>query len=291
MTAIPTRGVFQTDGWGETHTGVSYLAYTRGWGRGKHSAETRAMSIYYQDWRHIVKTDSRPLAARRGDLANIRIGTFGGHHISAVTTKAGTVDLMLWGVAQTGRWGVLNHRAQAFAVEGGFQPAASAIQRWKPLRFKPWLRFGFFESSGDANPNDNAHETFFQILPTPRAYDRFPFFNMMNNRDINAALIARPHPRLTVSNEFHALRLSQRNDLWYLGGGAYQPWTFGYTGRAAGGAQSLANLYDISVDFRFNAAVSMNGYVGIAQGLAAARAIYPNGKDAKLGLLELTYRF
>ena len=24
----------------------------------------------------------------------------------------------------------------------------------------------------------------------------------------------------------------RENDLWYLGGGAYQPWTFGYTGRA-----------------------------------------------------------
>ena len=34
MAAIPTHGVFQTDGWGETRTAISYAAYTRGWGRG-----------------------------------------------------------------------------------------------------------------------------------------------------------------------------------------------------------------------------------------------------------------
>lgn len=288
VSAIPTRGVFQTDGWGEIRTGFAYASYTRGWGSGKHAAETRVLGMYYQDWRHVVKTDSRPLASRRTDLDNIRIGTFGGHHVSAVTSSAGTVDLMLWGVAQTGRWGTLDHRAQAFAMEGGFQPNAAAgwAKRWKP-----WLRGGFFESSGDSNPADKVHETFFQLLPTPRPFARFPFFNLMNNRDINAALISRFHSRVTISNEFHALRLSSANDLWYAGGGAYQPWTFGYTGRVTSGARSLANLYDASVDYRISSGVSVTGYFGYAQGLAAARAIYPHGKDARLGYIEITYRF
>jgi hypothetical protein len=195
---------------------------------------------------------------------------------------------MLWGVVQTGRWGTLDHRAQAFAVEGGFQPGATAgwVKRWKP-----WLRAGFFESSGDSNPADKVHETFFQILPTPRLFDRFPFFNMMNNRDIHAALISRPHTRVTISNEFHALRLSNASDLWYLGGGAYQPWTFGYTGRAANGARSLANLYDASVEYRVGSGVALTGYIGYAQGLAAALAVYPRGKDARLGYIEIAYRF
>src|SRR4026207_1708853 len=102
---------------------------------------------------------------------------------------------------------------------------------------------GVFNGSGDGNANDKLHETFFQILPTPRVFARFPCFNLMNNRDLHAALISRPHNRVTISNEFHSLRLFNRQDLWYLGGGAFQPWTFGYTGRAAGGAQSLANLF------------------------------------------------
>jgi hypothetical protein len=30
--------------------------------------------------------------------------------------------------------------------------------------------------SGDRNPNDNRHETFLQVPPTPRNYARYPFF-------------------------------------------------------------------------------------------------------------------
>ena len=288
VTAIPTRGVFQADGWGELRTGFAYASYTRGWGRGRHTAETRALGIYYRDWRRVLKTDSRTQAARQADLNNIRMGTFGGHHVSAIATSSGTADLMLWGVAQTGRWGLLDHRAYALAVEGGYQPTADAgwMKRWKP-----WLRAGWFRSSGDDNPSDRLHETFFQTLPTPRAFARFPFFNMMNNGDIHAALISRPHARVTVANEFHALRLTSSNDLWYLGGGAFQPWTFGYVGRATNRGRSLANLYDGSIEYRAGSQATVTGYFGYAQGLAAAMNIYPAGKNAKLGYIELAYRF
>jgi hypothetical protein len=55
--------------------------------------------------------------------------------------------------------------------------------------------------SGDGNPNDNTHGTFFQVLPTPRPYARFPFFNMMNNEDTFGMLILRPHAKVTTSSE------------------------------------------------------------------------------------------
>ena len=284
MGAIPTRGVFQTDGWGWNRVGVGYAAYTKPWGKGAHSAEKRALGFYYQDWRHIVKTDNRALAARQADLANIRVGTFGGHHLSAIDTKPGTVDLMLWGVGQTGRWGRLDHRAGAIAVEGGFQPKI-----WK--RVKPWFRGGYFLGTGDGDPNDGTHKSFFQVLPTPRPFARFPFFDLINNRDINGSVTLRPHAKVTVSSEFHALRLSNQRDLWYLGGGAFQPWTFGYVGRATGGARSLANLYDTSVDYRVNVNTTITGYLGYAQGRAVTSAIYPQGKDGMFGYLELNVRF
>lgn len=282
--AIPTRGVFQTDGWGWNNVALGYTAYTRPWGKGAHSAETRVLGVYYHDWRRVLKTDNRTLAARQADLSNIRIATFGGHHLSAVESKAGTVDLLFWGVGQTGRWGRLDHRAYAIAAEAGIQPRI-----WKKL--KPWFRGGVFNGSGDGNPSDTTHGSFFQILPTPRPYARFPFFDLINNRDILAAMILRPHANVTVSTEFHALRLSNRNDLWYLGGGAFQPWTFGYVGRPTGGAQSLANLYDASVDYRFNPNTTLTGYFGRASGRAVTSAIYPKGKDANFGYLELNLRF
>src|SRR5262249_7082577 len=150
---------------------------------------------------------------------------------------------------------------------------------------------GYYKGSGDDIPNDNKHETFFQVLPTPRPFARFPFFNMMNNKDRFATLILRPHTKVTVSSEFHSLALSNANDFWYSGGGAFQPWTFGYTGRSTTGRQSLANLYDTQVEYRFNRKFTFTGYFGYAQGLAAMEQIYPKGKDGRFGYVEMLYKF
>lgn len=282
--AIPTRGVFQTDGWGQTHTAFAYAAHTWTWGAGRHAADTRLFALQYHDWRDVVKTDNRPLTVRRADLTGVRIETFGGHSVHAFNAGLGAFDLLLWGAAQTGRWGVLTHRAHAVDVEAGFQPKAGG-------RWKPWLRGGFFDGSGDSDPGDTRHGSFFQVLPTPRPFARFPFFNMMNNRDRFAMLILRPHPKVTFSGEVHSLQLSHREDLWYQGGGVFQPWSFGYVGRAANAARSLANLYDASLEYRWRPELSFTGYFGVAQGLAAIHAIYPNGRRAHLGYLEAMYRF
>ncbi len=282
--ARPTRGVFQTDGWGEVNTAFGYAGYTKPWSTGRLASETRVLGIYYDDWRPVLKTDNRPLAARRSDLDNIRIFTFGGHHLTALTTRAGTVDFLAWGVGQTGTWGRLDQRSYAIDLEAGFQPAIG-----KKLR--PWLRAGYTVGSGDGNPNDHTHGTFFQILPTPRPFARFPFFNMENNRDLMGALILRPHKLVTISSEFHALALANANDLWYSGGGAFQPWTFGYAGRATAGAKALANLYDTSLEYRIRPNITATAYTGYAQGHAAIAVIYPHGATGALGYVELLYRF
>ncbi|MFN7924775.1 MAG: alginate export family protein, partial [Bryobacteraceae bacterium] len=217
-------------------------------------------------------------------LDRIRIETFGGHSAHAIDSGGATFDILLWGVAQTGKWGVQSHRAHAIDIEAGFQPKRGG-------RLKPWFRGGFFDGSGDSNPNDNRHGTFFQVLPTPRPFARFPFFNLMNNRDRFGMMILRPHAKVTVSSEVHAMRLSNRNDFWYQGGGVFQPWTFGYSGRASGGATSLGNLYDTSVEFRCRPNVTFTGYFGVAQGLAIVNSIYPKGQRALLGYVEALYRF
>ena len=128
-------------------------------------------------------------------------------------------------------------------------------------------------------------------MPTPRPFARFPFFNMMNNNDLYTGLTLRPSPKVSISTEFHSLALNSRNDLWYAGGGAFQPWSFGYLGRNTSGAKSLANLYDVSVDLKLNAYLSMNLYYGRAQGLSAIRTIYPKGQNGNFGFLELMYKF
>jgi hypothetical protein len=290
VAAVPTRGVFQTDGWGWNRAAFGYGAFTHEWGRGNHAADTRFFILDYDDWRHIVKTDNRSAAARAGDKDNIRIETFGAHSLHAVTTSAGTIDALAWGAVQTGRWGTQTQLAYALDFEGGIQP--KVLSRLKPLaQLKPWLRGGFTIGSGDSNPGDGRHGTFFQILPTPRPYARLPFFNMMNIEDRFGALVLRPHAKITLSSEFHALCLSNANDLWYSGGGVFQPWTFGYTGRATSGRRSLGNLYDTSIEYRATRLATFTGYFGHAQGLAAMEQIYPKGTQGNFGYLEAAFKF
>jgi len=283
MAAVPTRGVFQVDGWGWNRAAVGYAAYTVPVKPAKGAAELRLFSMYYHDWRRVLKTDNRPAAARAADLANIRLGMFGGHYLHAHPTASGTVDITLWGAAQTGRWGRLDHRSGAFLAEVGFQPAKVA--------WRPWIRGAYYYGSGDGDPNDSTHGSFFQVMPTPRPFARTPFYDMINNRDAMAQVVLRPKPVVSVTGEFHNLSLASSNDLWYLGGGVFQPWSFGYIGRPSQGKSGLANLYDVSVDYKVNAHTSLTFYFGYMQALGVTEAIYPRGSDGRFGYVEWMYKF
>ncbi|MGO4885919.1 MAG: alginate export family protein [Bryobacteraceae bacterium] len=283
FSAVPDRGVFQVDGWGWVKTPVTYAALTKQATFGSSNAEWRVFGIYYNDDRGVLKTDSRSAAVRANDLGGIDIGTFGGHYIQAIPTAAGTFDLLGWGALQTGKWGLLTQRSGAGAVEWGFQPKIVT-------RIHPWLRGGYFYSTGDNNPNDDIHGTFFAILPTPRVYARFPFFNEMNNRDLFGELMLRPAKGLALRSDVHGLWLANSHDLWYAGGGAFQPWTFGYSGRPSNGATGLATLYDISADYQWTRALATGLYFGYARGGAVVAHIFP-GNDARFGFMEVNYRF
>jgi hypothetical protein len=226
MGAFPSRGVFQVDGWGLMKTAFGYASVTRQLPRAKTSAEWRLFGIYYDDWRNVLKTDSRPAATRQADRGPIRMGTIGGHFLHSAQTRLGTTDLVLWTALQVGRWGALDQRAAAFDVEGGLQPPIL-----KPL--KPWIRFGYTYGSGDGDPKDGTNGTFFQLLPTPRQFALFPFYNMMNNEDLFGIVILRPWKPLTLKHESHWLRLASKSDLWYLGGERFSP---GRSGSLAGRA-------------------------------------------------------
>jgi hypothetical protein len=281
--AVPTRGVFQTDGWGWNKSAFSYLSFAKAAGSAKSSGDLRLFGIYYHDWRRVLKVDNRPLTERQTDQGNIGIWTWGGHYLHAWETPRGTVDLLLFTVAQHGRWGRLDHRAAAINVEGGWQPKILP-------RIRPWIRGGYYHGTGDGSPSDGRHQTFFQILPTPRPFARFPFFNMMNNEDVFGMLTVRPHGKVTISGETHSLRLSNRQDLWLLGGGVFQPWTFGYIGRPSNGERPLATLSDVSVDYRINQRWNLNGYFGHASGKSVIAHIYPRSANGNFGYVELSVR-
>jgi hypothetical protein len=285
VSAIPTRGVFQVDGWGWVKTPVTYAALSKHATFGSANAEWRIFGIFYNDDRSILKTDNRSTPAKTADLNNgIDIGTYGGNIIVAAPTSAGTFDLLGWGVLQSGRWGNLTQRAGAFAAEGGWQPNIAP-------KLRPWIRGGYDYTSGDKNPNDGTHGTFFAVLPTPRQYARFPFFNSMNNTDAFAEVMLRPGKKLAIRSDVHGLWLTSSSDLWYSGGGAFQPWTFGFQGRPSNGHTKLANLYDMSADYKVGHGLTTTLYFGWAQGGAVVKSIFPTNSNGALGYVELNYKF
>ena len=282
MAARADQGVFNMNGNPELNVDLQYLALTRSdW---KQHVLWRAFAIGYHDGRTgLTKTDNRALAVRSTDHQNIRVGTYGGDLLAAVPSGPGQFDFLFWGALQNGSWGKLGDGANAAAVEGGYQLTKVATA--------PWLRGGWFRSSGDNNATDGTHNTFFQILPTPRVYARLPFYNLMNSTDEFVQLMDKPAKRLTLRADLHWLQLTSAHDLWYLGGGAYDNKVFGYVGRPANGASSLASVPDISADWQATKSVALNFYYAYAQGKTVVGAIYPSDRNMQYGYVELVYRW
>jgi alginate export protein len=282
MAARSDQGVFNMNGNPELNVDLQYLALTRPEFKGH--LLWRAFGSAYHDGRtFITKTDNRALAVRAADHHNVRIGTYGADAIAAIPAGPGQFDFLFWGALQSGSWGALGHQADAVAVEGGFQ--------FSKVATAPWLRGGWFRSSGDTNASDKTHNTFFQILPTPRVYARLPFYNLMNSTDEFVQLMDRPCKRLALRSDLRWLRLTSAHDFWYLGGGAYDTKVFGFTGHPANNAASLATLADISADLRVTDNVGLNFYYADAQGKTVMSAIYPTDHNMQFGYVEFVYHW
>ena len=281
----PTEGAYQVDAMGELNIDLFYGAYTLPTEYHNGSGELRIFAIGYVDQREgVVKTDNRPLAARLVDTNQVRLGTYGADYAQVLrTSRRGQFDFLLWGAWQNGNWGSLTQRAGALAGEFGWQLPIQAAT--------PWLSAGYSLGSGDSDPADNRHGTFFQLLPTSRLYARFPFYNRENNEDFYGTAEFHLPRSVSVRSEVHALRLADAQDLWYSGGGAFQPSTFGYTGRTSGGGRSLANVWDASLDFPLRYGFSATIYYGHAWGKSVIASIYPGGTNAQFGYVETNFRF
>ncbi len=283
--ARPTQGVFQVKGMDELDVDIYSGTYTRSISTGENAGELRIFAMGYIDHRTLVlKTDNRPAAVRTVDHGKIEIATYGLDYAHVYNAeRAGKFDFLLWGAVQNGSWGHQTQHAGAFVVEGGWQPPVRALA--------PWFSAGYSYGSGDGDPNDSRHSTFFQLLPTPRPYARFPFYNMMNNEDLYGTVNVRPISKLALRSEVHTLRLASSSDLWYLGGGAFQPKTFGYTGRPSNGNRGLANVWDLSADCQITHSFSTTLYYGHAWGKSVIAAIYPKDANGQFAYLETNFHF
>jgi hypothetical protein len=282
LAARPTEGVFQVKGMRELNVEIAYAAWTKT----THShgdGEARIFSTYYRDGRDVLKTDNRPLSVRSEDHKKINIATIGGNYAHVFDVGQAKADVLFWGAIQTGDWGQLRHRANAIAAEAGYL--------LDHVELKPWIRGGYFRGSGDDGGSDRTHRTFFQELPTPRPFARFPLYNLMNNEDGFVQFTVTPHPKWQLRSEAHWLNLASAKDLWYIGGGAFQKQTFGFTGRPSGGQKRFATVVDLSADYMLNSQTTLTLYAAHAAGKDVIRYLFPQGHNANLVYAEVTWRF
>ncbi len=266
----------------ELNVDLVYGAWTKAI-RSLGDGQGRIFATYYRDGRDVLKTDNRPLPARSEDHKKIDVTTIGGNYVNIFDAGIGKADLLFWGTVQVGTWGELRHRANAAAVEAGYL--------FDKTRFKPWVRTGYFRGSGDDDPSDGTHRTFFQELPTPRPFARFPLYNLMNNEDGFAQFTLNPNRKLTVRSEAHWLNLASAKDLWYVGGGAFQKQSFGFTGRPSGGEKHFAVVLDLSADYQLDSQTTLTFYAARAGGKAVVGNLFPDGRNANLVYLEAMRRF
>lgn len=253
---LPTFGGFEINGnkqISDIHTfGVSATAPNSEW---LPRSTGRLFWFAYSDERDIVALDNRPRPAREADRGMpIDVHTLGTNWIHTEDAGPGRVDLLGWGVYQLGQWQSLQHTAWAYTLEAGYQ----LPELWSA----PWIRAGVTRGSGDSNPNDGKHTTFFQMLPTARIYAQTPFYNMMNNQDVFVQGFLKPLQDVSVQLEGHWLRTNASADFAYFGGGATSDTFFGYGGVPSKGQNELSYLVDIAVAWRPTRNVKLYGYYG-----------------------------
>ena len=241
----------------------------------------RLFYIYYGDQRGLVPGDNRAQDVRAAGARGIALSSFGGNWTQIIPTAIGPFDGMVWGVLQTGRWAAQNHSAWAYAVEGGIRPQA--------LPWKAWIRAGINRSSGDDNAADSRHETFFQMLPTTRLYSLSTAYNLMNNQDIFAQLILKPVKGMVWRTDLHWISLTEKNDLWYFGGGATlddRQIGFGYGTRPSAGARNLMTALETQLAYAVNEHLSFVVYYGHQFGNTVVGRL-ARDKDADFGYIEV----
>lgn len=285
MAARLVEGSFLLRAGTELDAELAYGSWTRNLPSRLSPAEVRVFVVYYQDRRGTMKADNRPMAQLEVDRRPIRLATPGFHYIRTWNKTGGAVDVVVWAAGQIGAWGRQRHRAGEVAIEAGYQFSSA---------WHPWLRAGYLHSSGDHDPADGLHGTFFQLLSSPRAYARYPFYVLMNTNDVFFQAKAAPWRALALRSEVHAVRLSSAADGWYDGGGAFEAPTFGYLGRPSGGKKGIGTALDLSAEYTIAPTTSISVYAGAGRGSAVPAAIFPspgtNGWTHVISL-ELVQRF
>jgi len=229
--ARPTTGVFDAEDaysdFSDITVGGATLTVKRGT-----LLETSELGVFGLGYH-----DGRPVTD--GGLPNdVEIGTFGAHWLGVYPLGPGSVDLLVWGAGQFGDYNGLDHAAGAGIFEIGYQLPG--------LFAKPWLRLGVNVASGDGDPGDGDHNTFFNMLPSNHLYygfaDQISFQNLTNPF---VQLRLAPHPMLALNFFVHWFELTNSDDMRYAGTGAFDKSVFGFPASPSTGRNFVGVEYDL----------------------------------------------
>jgi hypothetical protein len=282
----PTQGALSAEGQKQiSDINLIYTALTAKKDAIIPGVEGRLFYTNYDDDRDTQVVDNRSLSVRpRLNEEKIDLHTVGVHMLSLQQFGPGSIDSLLWGAYQFGRWANQDHQAWSFSAEFGYQ--------WHKLPFKPWLRAIYYQSSGDGNAEDNEHKTFFSMVSSGRLFSKFPFLNLMNIRDTFIELIVSPTAKSQINVNLHHLTLTNANDLLYRGlGASINSGAFGFSGQSSGGSTDMGQLVDIDFIYRFNEKASMRLYYGHAFGGSVIENIYQGKKNANSFWADFTIAF
>jgi hypothetical protein len=274
--ARPTQGVFEARGayrgLHDIFVGGGTVTVERGtW---LANDELGFFGIYYDD--------ERPTT--RGGLADdVEVTTLGAHWLGVHPCGPGSFDALLWGAVQTGDYNSLDHFASAGILELGYQlPNVFA---------KPWLRIGLNVATGDDDPADGDHDTFFNVLPTNHLYygfaDQLAFQNLWNSF---VQLRLTPHPMLALNLFVHQFRLLEGDDSRYAGTGAFDEASFGFAASApSGGRKNVGTEYDVVATFTPHKSVTIEAGFAWLDGGAVFRT--SPERDVEFGYVSVELRY
>jgi hypothetical protein len=220
---------------------------------------------HYRDTRDIsARPDNTLFEATNADIS---VATAGVSHVGLYSAGSGRVDTVLWLAGQIGGWYGVDHRAWSLMTEGGYQ--------W-PSGWRPWLRAGLQYASGDDDPTDVRHGTFFPMLPSTRPDLLAGTFAQMNLRDLFGEIRLEPHARVTLRADVHRLSLANARDRWYSGTGATarRGTYFGYRSRRSSGETGVGTFVHFSADGAVSKRWKVKASVGSVNGGGVIRGLF-----------------
>jgi hypothetical protein len=214
---------------------------------------TPAVELFAHNYRDMRAVRARPdNTGLTADAVDVNIQTVGA---SAVVNR-----FHLWGAWQTGDWYGNAHHAFSVSADGGHV--------WSDARWRPTVRGGLLYASGDANPNDDHHGTFFPMIPTTQPDVLRGTYAQMNLRDLYARVTVFPRQRLQLGGEVHYLSLADHLDRWYSGTGAtaFDGEYFGYSTRRSTLQRALGTYVQLSANTTINSHWTLGVSTGVVRG-------------------------